>query len=91
MANQLSNICNKKWPRIAYIETLKTDFDRIIYNCGGVVGLWFGLTLSKAAECLKFLPPILKTMKSKSIKSVHKLKAIKMLQNICKFFVTNLH
>jgi hypothetical protein len=33
-----------KTPRIAYIETLKTDFDRLIYNCGGILGLWFGIT-----------------------------------------------
>jgi hypothetical protein len=26
-------------PRIVYIKTLKIDFDRLIYNCGGIVGL----------------------------------------------------
>jgi hypothetical protein len=38
----------KKSPHIGYIETLKTDFDRLIYNCGGILGLWFGITPVKA-------------------------------------------
>ncbi len=44
----------KKSPRIAYIETLKTDLDRLIYNCGGIFGLWFGLTPTKAVDLLRF-------------------------------------
>ncbi len=36
--------------RIAYIETLKTDFDRLIYNVGGILGLWFGITPVKAVD-----------------------------------------
>jgi hypothetical protein len=40
-----------KTPRIACIETLKTDFDRLIYNCGGVLGLWFGITPIKWWIC----------------------------------------
>ena len=28
---------------IVYFETLKTDFNKLIYNCGGILGLWFGL------------------------------------------------
>jgi hypothetical protein len=31
-------------PRIVYKETLNTDINRLIYNCGGILGLWFGLT-----------------------------------------------
>ncbi len=47
-----------KTPRIAYIETLKTDFDRLIYNCGGILGLWFGITPIKAADLIQYIPKI---------------------------------
>jgi hypothetical protein len=57
----------KKSPRIAYFETLKTDFDRLIYNCGGVLGLWFGLSPINAAN---FSPIILKLLKSIIIKFI---------------------
>jgi hypothetical protein len=40
----------QKSPRITYIETLKIDFDHLIYNCGGVLGLWFGMSLIKAVD-----------------------------------------
>jgi hypothetical protein len=81
----------QKTPRIGYIETYKTDFDRLIYNCGGVLGLWFGLTPIKAVDIFKYLPLISKIMISKSIKFVHYLKAIsiRFAQNliiICKSF-----
>jgi hypothetical protein len=47
-----------KTPRIAYIETLKTDFDRLIYNCGGILGLWFGITPIKAVDLIEYIPKI---------------------------------
>jgi hypothetical protein len=62
----------KKSPRIAYFETLKTDFDRLIYNCGGVLALWFGLSPINAAD---FLLIILKLLKLKIIKFVRYSKA----------------
>jgi hypothetical protein len=81
----------QKTPRIAYTETYKTDFDRFIYNSGGVVGLWFGLTPIKLVDILKYLPLISKILISKSIRFVHYLKAIsiRFAQNsvgICKRF-----
>jgi hypothetical protein len=81
----------QKTPRIAYTETYKTDFDRLIYNCGGVLSLWFGLTPIKLVDILKYLPLISMILISKSIKMVHYLKAIsiKFAQNliiICKRF-----
>jgi hypothetical protein len=27
-----------------YSESLKTDLNELIYNCGGIIGLWFGLS-----------------------------------------------
>jgi hypothetical protein len=47
-----------KTPNIAYIETLKTDFDRLIYNCGGILGLWFGITPIKAVDLIQYIPKI---------------------------------
>ena len=89
----------KKTPRIAYIDTLKTDLDRLIYSCGGILGLWFGLTPIKLVDILNYLPLIIKILISKSIKFVHYLKAItiRLAQNsfgICKrfalFFIANI-
>jgi hypothetical protein len=78
----------QKTPRIAYTETYKTDFNRLIYNCGGVLGLWFGLS---TVDIFNYLPLISNIVKSKSLKFVHCLKAIiiKFAQNsfvICKRF-----
>jgi hypothetical protein len=80
-----------KIPRIAYTETFKTDFDRFIYNYGGVLSLWFGLTPIKLVDILKYLPLISKILISKSIKIVHYLKSIsiRFAQNliiVCKIF-----
>jgi hypothetical protein len=51
-----------KTSRIAYIETLKTDFDRLIYNCGGILGLWFGITPIKAVDLVQYIPKIYKIL-----------------------------
>jgi hypothetical protein len=51
-----------KTPRIAYTETLKTDFDRLIYNCGGILGLWFGITPIKAVDLIQYIPKIYKNL-----------------------------
>jgi hypothetical protein len=47
-----------KSPRIAYIETLKTDLNKLFYNCGGVLGLWFGITPIKALDLIQYIPKI---------------------------------
>jgi hypothetical protein len=89
----------QKTPRIAYTETYKTDFDRFIYNCGGVLSLWFGLTPIKLVDILKYLSQISKIVISKIIKFVHYFKTItiRFAQNsfrICKrfalFFIANI-
>jgi hypothetical protein len=33
-----------KFPHFIYTETLNMDFNQLIYNCGGILGLWFGLS-----------------------------------------------
>ncbi len=81
----------QKTPRIAFIETYKTDFDRFVYNWGGVLGLWFGLTPIKLVDILKYLSIILMILISKCIKFVHCLKVISIrfalnLFGICKRF-----
>ncbi len=38
-----------------YIETLKTDFNQLIYNCGGIIGLWFGLSSINITDLLTIL------------------------------------
>jgi hypothetical protein len=53
-----------KTPRIAYIETLKTDVDRLIYNCGGIIELWFGITPVKATDLFEYIPKIYKILKN---------------------------
>jgi hypothetical protein len=45
----------KKSPRIAYIETLKTNFDQMIYNCGEILSLWFGILAMNTENFFKFL------------------------------------
>jgi hypothetical protein len=46
-----------KTPRIAYIETWKTDFNQLIYNCGGTLGLWFGITPVKVVDLIQYYIP----------------------------------
>ena len=43
-------IIPSKSPRIVYIETLKTDFNELIYNFGGILSLWFGLSPISATD-----------------------------------------
>jgi hypothetical protein len=38
------NLIPQSLPLIKYSETFKTDFDNLIYNFGGLFGLWFGLS-----------------------------------------------
>jgi hypothetical protein len=48
----------KKSPQIKYIETWKTDVNRLIYNCGGVIGLWFGISPITAVDLFSHIPGI---------------------------------
>jgi hypothetical protein len=73
---QFWNLYPKKTPRIAYIETLKTDLDRLIYNCGGVFGLWFGLTPTKAVDLIQYSSRIWIILRAKLLIFVHYLLAI---------------
>jgi hypothetical protein len=37
-----------------YIEKLKIDLNQLIYECGGIIGLWFGFTSMKISELILF-------------------------------------
>jgi hypothetical protein len=43
---------------LEYVETLKTDFNQLIYNCGGIMGLWFGLSLMSISDLFDILNSI---------------------------------
>jgi len=43
---------------LEYVETLKTDFNQLIYNCGGIMGLWFGLSSISIADLFGILNSI---------------------------------
>jgi hypothetical protein len=37
---------------IRFIEIFQIDFNQLIYECGGILGLWFGIYPAKAADLL---------------------------------------
>jgi hypothetical protein len=58
-------IISNKSPRIEYTETLKTDLNRLVYNIGGVLGLWFGLSPVVFVDLLSlYLPQLYLKLKS---------------------------
>jgi len=52
-----------KFPHFIYTETLNMDFHQLIYNCGGILGLWFGLSPLSLDDLVK----ILRSVRFKSI------------------------
>jgi hypothetical protein len=73
----------KKTPLIAYIETFKTDFDRLIYNCGGIFGLWFGLTPVKTVDLIQGLSSIFNIFRENIVKIIQYLLTIFKRWIIC--------
>ena len=51
-----------KSPHIVYIETLKMDFNQLVYNCGGILALWFGISPVNVSELIKYIPKMLYSM-----------------------------
>ncbi len=43
---------------LEYVETLKTDFNQLIYNCGGIMGLWVELSSISIADLFHILNSI---------------------------------
>jgi hypothetical protein len=61
-----------------YIETLKTDFNQLIYNCGGIIGLWFGLSSMSIAQLFTIISSVhLSIRKLTQIFQKFKLRVIK--------------
>jgi hypothetical protein len=82
-----------KFPHFVYTETLNMDFNQLIYSCGGILGLWFGLSPLSLDDLVR----ILRSVRIKSIifASIHfvLLIAFKSKQSIiifCKFLVRSL-
>jgi hypothetical protein len=75
-----------KFPHFIYTETLNMDFNQLIYNCGGILGLWFGLSPLSLDDLVK----ILRSVRFKSIifASIHfvLMIAFKSKQIIILFF-----
>jgi len=44
-----------KRPHIEYFEELRIDFDQLLYTCGGIVGLWFGLSPNQISNLFSII------------------------------------
>jgi hypothetical protein len=66
----------KKCAKIAYFETWKTNLNHLIYNCGGVCGLWFGLTPVKAVDLIKYSAKVFDIFRVKIIRIAKQLLAL---------------
>jgi hypothetical protein len=49
------NFIPNKTAHIEYLESLKIDFDQLIYTCTGIVGLWFGLSPNQISNLLSII------------------------------------
>jgi hypothetical protein len=65
-----------KSPHFKYSETLSVDFNQLIYNCGGILGLWFGLSPLSIDDLITIL----------SSNSVILFLKLKMKSKIIKFY-----
>jgi hypothetical protein len=71
---------------LEYVETLKLDFNQLIYNCGGIIGLWFGLSSISIADLFDILYSIglkLERFVRKLPQAMHPLKLILKSILIC--------
>jgi hypothetical protein len=76
-----------KFPHFVYTETLNMDFNQLIYNCGGILGLWFGLSPLSLDDLVRSLRSV--RMKSIIFASIHfvLLIAFKSKKMIILFYV----
>ncbi len=76
-----------KFPHFIYSETLNMDFNQLIYNCGGILGLWFGLSPLSLDDLVTSLRSV--RIKSIIFASIHLilLIAFKSKQMIIIFYV----
>jgi hypothetical protein len=48
------NLISTNFPHMRFIETFKTDISQLIYDLGGILGLWLGMTLLSIAHLISF-------------------------------------
>jgi hypothetical protein len=60
-----------KYPHFVYIETLNMDFNQLIYNCGGILALWFGLSPLSIDDLVTSLRSSSDRLKSKLFKIIN--------------------
>jgi hypothetical protein len=80
-----------KFPHFVYTETLNMDLNQLIYNCGGILGLWFGLSPLSLDDLATSLRSV--RMKSIIFASIHFIlliafKSKKMIILFCVFLGT---
>jgi hypothetical protein len=68
----------QKSPRVACIEVWKTDFNKMIYNFGGVLGLWFGLSPLSFVDLILNISQLYTILIAKCIRIAHQLKNFKL-------------
>jgi hypothetical protein len=76
-----------KFQHFVYTETLNMDLNQLIYNCGGILSLWFGLSPLSLDDLVRSLRSV--RIKSKIFASIHfiLLIAFKSKQMIIIFYV----
>ncbi len=76
-----------KFQHFVYTETLNMDLHQLIYNCGGILGLWFGLSPMSLDDLITSLRSV--RIKSIIFASIHfiLLIAFKSKQMIIIFYV----
>jgi hypothetical protein len=61
-------------------KTQKIDFDQLIYTCGGIISIWFKMTLKEFADLFLHLMNLVKMLKS--LLYIHLLNGFKYLVSI---------
>jgi hypothetical protein len=44
-----------KWFQRNLLENIHWDFNQLVYNCGGILGLWFGISPMKAVNLFSYI------------------------------------
>jgi hypothetical protein len=60
-----------KTAHIEYLETLKVNFNQLIYTCGGIVGLWFGLSPNQISNLVLIILQYLKSFVNYLLRVIH--------------------
>jgi len=63
-------------PMIRYKEFFSTDLNQLIYNCGGTLGLWFGISPIKFADSISLLTKLIILLKLKLLFMIYIIKMI---------------